>query len=229
MKADPYSLLTGARRPGPAHVLPFAAWLAVMLVRPDHPLNYPLRLLAATALLLVCRPWRFYERPAWRDLLPGLLGGLGVFALWVGLETDWAVARWPVLTALYARWGVLGRPEAPSAVPASAAWLAARLAGSALVIAMAEEYFWRGFAYRRLQQDRFLEVDPGRLSLPALAMTALAFGFEHNRWLAGILAGLVYQLLYIRTRRLWSAIIAHITTNAILGAYVIAGGHYRFW
>jgi CAAX prenyl protease-like protein len=60
-------------------------------------------------------------------------------------------------------------------------------------------------------------------------VTAVLFGIEHDRWLVGILAGVVYGLLVLRSRNLGTAIWAHIVTNLALGLYVLAAGDYRFW
>ena len=58
---------------------------------------------------------------------------------------------------------------------------------------------------------------------------AIAFGFEHARWFVGIIAGVAYGLLYVKTRNLWSAILAHIITNWLLGLYVLRTQAYQFW
>ena len=42
-------------------------------------------------------------------------------------------------------------------------------------------------------------------------------------------AGLAYGLLFIRTRDVWAACLAHATTNLALGAYVLSTGHWEFW
>lgn len=104
-----------------------------------------------------------------------------------------------------------------------------RLAGSAFVISVAEEFFWRGFLYRWIQNVDFLKVDPGRLAWPAFLGTAALFGAEHTEWLAGILCGLAYGALYVRSRDIWAVAIAHAVTNLLLGLYVFAVGAYQFW
>ena len=104
-----------------------------------------------------------------------------------------------------------------------------RLAGSAFVISVIEEFFWRGFLYRWIQKIDFLDVDPGKLAWPAFLGTAALFGAEHTEWLAGIVCGLVYGWMYVRTRDIWSVCIAHATTNLLLGVYVLATGAYQFW
>ena len=104
-----------------------------------------------------------------------------------------------------------------------------RLAGSAFVISIAEEFFWRGFLYRWIQNIDFLKIDPGKLAWPAFLGTAALFGAEHAEWLAGVLCGLAYGWLYVRTRDIWAVSIAHAATNLLLGLYVLASGAYQFW
>ncbi len=115
--------------------------------------------------------------------------------------------------------------------PAVCGWPLAliRLAGSAFVISVAEEFFWRGFLYRWIQNIDFLKVDPGKLAWPAFLGTAAVFGAEHTEWLAGVLCGLAYGALYVRTRDIWAVSIAHVATNLLLGLYVFATGAYQFW
>ena len=60
-------------------------------------------------------------------------------------------------------------------------------------------------------------------------MVSVCFGLEHDRWLAGIFAGLAYGLVAIRTRDIWAAVMAHVVTNLLLGLYVLAVGAYSFW
>jgi len=55
------------------------------------------------------------------------------------------------------------------------------------------------------------------------------FGIEHNLWLAGILAGLAYGGLYIRSGKLRSAIAAHAVTNFLLGSWVVYSSQWQFW
>jgi hypothetical protein len=104
-----------------------------------------------------------------------------------------------------------------------------KLAGSACVIAVIEEFFWRGFSMRWLAKTDFLSVDPRTVGRGLFFLTALAFGFEHNRWLVGVVAGLAYGWLYCRKGDMAAVSVAHITTNYLLGLYVLATGSYSFW
>jgi hypothetical protein len=74
-----------------------------------------------------------------------------------------------------------------------------------------------------------VNVDLGKLDVAMLLAASLVFGLEHDRWLVGALAGLAYGYLVVRTRDLWSAVIAHAVTNFLLACYVLATGSYSFW
>jgi CAAX prenyl protease-like protein len=52
---------------------------------------------------------------------------------------------------------------------------------------------------------------------------------EHDRWLAGLIAGVAYNALYYRTRSLKACILAHGVTNLGLGIYVLTANQWRFW
>ncbi|MFH0953859.1 MAG: CAAX prenyl protease-related protein [Verrucomicrobiota bacterium] len=221
-----------------SHVAPFAAWMALMyLPWPPGAWNYAVRSLACLGLLACLRPWRWYSRLQVRNLLPALLVGAGVCAIWVLPESAWA-ARWPAWKAFYAKWIMFSRAageplKATPYAPDVCGWPLAivRLAGSALVIAPIEEFFWRGFVYRWLQERKpFWQIDLGRMNAGLFLAVALAFGVEHgSRWLVGFAAGIAYGWLAVRTRDLWAACAAHAVTNFLLGLYVLATGSYGFW
>ena len=105
----------------------------------------------------------------------------------------------------------------------------AKLLGSAFVISAAEEWFFRGFLYRWLRKGDFLSINPARYDAQAFWLVVLVFGLEHDRWLAGMMAGAVYGWLVLRTGRIGPAIVAHAITNLALGVYVILSRQYGFW
>ena len=217
------------------HVAPFLAWVLVMcLPMQNQAFRYALQVLAGVSALLIARPWRYYASVSVRWLPVSVLVGAGVFAFWVIPESA-LMKRLPWLYDLYMSVAVRGAgapvAEGSPYAPEQCGWVLSgiRLAGSAFVIAVAEEYFWRGFLMRWLRGHSFLNVIPRGLGWGILLTSSVLFGLEHSRWLAGILAGLAYGLLYIRTGDLWAAVTAHITTNYLLGLYVLATGAYIFW
>ena len=60
-------------------------------------------------------------------------------------------------------------------------------------------------------------------------LSTFVFTLAHTLWLAAAIAGLVYALLYVKTGKLWVAVIAHAVTNAALGVWVVMTGNWRFW
>ena len=220
-----------------AHVVPFAAWIALIyLPGSSSGWTYAVRAAVGLILFLGLRPWRGYTPLRLAHLPLAALVGFLVFAVWVLPETRWA-ARWPALQEFYLKFAVLpwGRvPEAvspPPYAPETCGWPLAvvRLLGSAFIISFIEEFFWRGFICRWIAARDFRSVDLGVFARNAFFVTALLFGLEHDRWLVGILAGLAYGALVIKTRDLWAAGIAHAITNLLLGLYVLALGEYSFW
>jgi uncharacterized protein len=104
-----------------------------------------------------------------------------------------------------------------------------RLLGLAVVVPLVEELFWRSFLLRWLEKQDFLAVSPAAVGMRALLVTSLLFALEHNQWLAGFIAGLVYGWLYLRTGNLWVPILSHAVTNGLLGAYILLARDWRFW
>lgn len=184
---------------------------------------YPLKISLVLALLWFWR--REYVEMAWppapgaRHWLIAVAVGVAVFVAWINLGSSWMMVAAP--TAGYQPLGPDGQME----------WglIAIRLAGAALVVPVMEELFWRAFLLRWLTRPDFLQVDPASVGLKAFAITAVLFAVEHNLWLAGLVAGIAYNLLYVRSRTLWSPILAHGVTNGILGVWVIASGRWEYW
>jgi len=92
-----------------------------------------------------------------------------------------------------------------------------------------EELFWRSFVMRWIDNPRFQEILPGAVTLKALLVSSIVFGFEHNEWFAGVLAGLAYGWLYRLTGNLWAPVVSHGLTNALLGIWVLYTGAWHYW
>ena len=155
-----------------------------------------------------------------------LFSGLSIWALTLMPPADWpSYFRPDIFPALPAGHSSLAYSPAECGWPLTIA----KLIGSAFVISAAEEWFFRGFLYRWLRKGDFLSVDPARYDAQAFWLVVLVFGLEHDRWLAGMMAGVVYGWLVLRTGRIGPAIVAHATTNLALGVYVILSRQYGFW
>jgi len=175
-------------------------------------------------VLLLAWFWRDYRElregppvPASAWLL-AIAAGAVVFLVWIGVDWDWAV---------------VARPDGfdPHRPDGSLNWTLAlgRLAGLALVVPVMEELFWRSFLLRWIERHDFLTLTPQQVGWGALLITTALFAVEHNRWLAGAIAGIVYAGLYMRSGNLWVPIVAHGVTNAMLGIWILATASWQFW
>jgi len=143
--------------------------------------------------------------------------GVAVFVAWISLNAGWMQIG---TSADFNHRGDAGID-----------WmiLVARLAGAILVVPLLEELFWRWFLMRWIEKHDFLAVEPARVGSRAFVISAVFFAFEHNLWLAGLLAGIAYSLLYMRSGTLWSPILAHAVTNGLLGVWVFYTANWSYW
>lgn len=219
--------------PAVARALPFAvfiglmaaeSWLAAQLTGVIDPRwLYGIRAALVAGLLFVFLP-SFMEltsarRPSIREVGLALAAGLFVLAVWLLLDSGIFVL------------GQSGSGFDPRTADGSIDWSLAlmRLAGAALVVPLMEELFWRSLVMRWLEDADFLTVNPVRVGLRAVLLSSIVFGLEHSQWAAGMLAGLVYGWLYVRSGNLWVPVAAHAVTNAGLGIWVLATGAWYFW
>ena len=166
--------------------------------------------------------WRHYtELHSWR-LSPiwtatSIVVGVLVFFLWINLSSGWLL---------------IGSPEGfDPRTNGQIDWLmvAVRIAGAALVVPIMEELFWRSFLMRWIEQSDFQSVLPAAVRLQSMLIASVLFGFEHNQWLVGIIAGVAYSFLYMRQGTLWSAIVAHAVTNGVLGVWIVRSASWTYW
>ncbi len=224
-----------SKYPWLTRALPFAVYMLFIVIHdllnyvlPEHisviyltPLTYTLKIMVVGVLLIVF--WKTYDelRQFRFKFLPFILAaavGVIVFILWINMGWDFAI---------------MGAPEFynPRNLPSSFYYLfiGVRLFGAAVVVPIFEELFWRSLIIRYIIHPDFRSVRIGAFSWASFLISAALFGSAHHFWLAGIMAGLIYNLLLYRTRNLWYCIIAHGVTNLILGLYVIRTGNWIFW
>ena len=187
-------------------VAPYAAWMVLMAALPATVGGYAVRTAVVAGMLLAV--WLASACPRGRgrygDLALGFLVGLLVFAIWILPEQfDWA---W------YRKWCIIGEGGTQAVAESGAAMIAVRLIGSAFVISVAEELFFR----------KWLIGFAGFWWMVGL------FAIEHDRWLVAAICGVAYGALYLR-RGLVAAIVAHATTNLVLGLWVLGTGQWQFW
>ena len=181
---------------------------------------YLAKTLAGTWLIWEMRP--FVSEMLWAVSWEAVAVGLGVFAIWVGLDPFY-----PKISSQ----GATGNPNDVFGAGTAPAWffIAVHVLGMTFVVPPLEEVFYRSFLYRYIAKPDFLSVPLNRFSWTPFLATVAVFGFSHNEWLAGILCGAAYQWLVIRKNRLGDAMTAHAITNFLLGVWVVWRGVWHFW
>ncbi len=211
-----------------SRVAPFAAFVALLAVQSVAGERWASALTLArpaVAAVLIAYFWRDYvelrgaPRTDAREWALAVVAGLAVFGAWITFDHGWA--------AFGA--GAGGFEPLSDDGRIDVALAAARLAGLALVVPVMEELFWRSFAMRWIQQREFHSLDPRRVRAGALALSSALFASEHSLWFAGLLAGLVYGWLYVRSGNLRVSVLSHAITNATLGFWILAAGRWNLW
>jgi len=145
--------------------------------------------------------------------------GLVVFVLWIHM--DWSFAA-------------LGPPSGfnPSIVEEDSLryfLTGSRLIGAVLVVPVMEELFWRSFLIRYVIDPKFDAVPVGQFTWASFFLISVLFGLEHSLILAGIMAGVAYNVILYCTRSISQCILSHAVTNLALGIYVLNTGQWKFW
>ena len=232
-----------SRRALLAYAGPFFLFVALNalpgLIRPGTPLPdgtplwraapelwvYPLQTLLCAGML-----WH-YRREYPPTRLPtslaifGMVVGLIVFAVWVSPQAIFdAGARLD---------GFDPTPLLRTGGGQALYWTAVvlRFVRLVAVVPVLEEIFWRGFLLRYLMREDFLSLPFGSWTPLSFAVVTVGFVFEHTRpdWPAALVAGLLYNLVAVRTRNLPACVLAHAVTNALLGGYVMYYRQWGFW
>ena len=220
-------------------ILPFAVYPAFLVLAAaiqflQHqgwvvPVHWDIRWLypakIGVVLVLLVLLWRNFDELVWPQASSlaqwGLSIGIGVlvFVLWINLDQQWATV------------GEMGgyNPTDPETGRIHWGFAGMRFLGAALVVPVMEELFWRSMLMRWLDKSDFRSVDPAKVSMKSFWITAIMFASVHSLWFAGLLAGIAYNWLYMKTRNLWVPIVSHGITNGLLGIWILSTGNWQFW
>ena len=210
-------------------IIPFAAYMAFIGISSLLPVDtratlwlYPIQALVVLGLLVYF--WSAYQElqgPICTDAKEAGVSisvGVLVYVLWVRMDWPWAIQGEmteynPFQEGTALGWGLA----------------VIRIFGASIVVPLMEELFWRSFLIRWVINPDFEKVAFGTFTLASFTVTVVLFGVEHILWLAGMMAGVAYNLLYYHTRRLWPCVVAHATTNVILGLHVLLTQEWQWW
>jgi CAAX prenyl protease-like protein len=210
-----------SRRAYIPYIVPFALFAVCMYSAPlfntSQFLVYPIKTILVAASLVYF--WNAYKQEirftfSWLVVISGVV----VFFIWVLPE------------GLYPQ---IGHSEFNPYEQASGYGvyylIAFRLVGASLIVPIMEELFWRSFVLRYAIKSDFKSLPLGQFSWFSFILTSLLFGFEHHRWLVGIVAGIVYAGVLYRRKNLFDPILSHAITNFLLGLYVLSTHQWSFW
>jgi uncharacterized protein len=187
--------------------------------------SYAAKTLVVAVLLVLL--WRHYTKIRWNHWWLGVVVGIvGIFQ-WIGMQL-WLQRRFDVFDPS----GEAFDPtKAFSSQAALYAFYAVRLAGAVLVVPVMEELFWRDFLWRQiLAPNDFKLAQVGEWSWTPFLGVSIAFAVVHgNWWLTSIVWALMIAALLVYTKSLGACIIAHATTNLLLGGYVLWTRDWAFW
>jgi CAAX prenyl protease-like protein len=208
---------------------PFVAFIVLMGMRSywpfDPALEYPARVVIVTALVCL-----FFPKISWRPAHPLSSVGIGIAVFLIWIAPDALLPEWR------SHWlfdnSITGRAESSldPLLRSNTLFLLFRILGTAVLVPVIEELFWRGWMMRYIIDSSFESVPLGKYSPLAFWVTAALFASEHGPfWEVGLLAGIIYGWWMTRTRNLADCMLAHAVTNTCLAAYVLAWDQWQFW
>ena len=211
---------TAATRLATALLVPLLVMLATMTVTAalsqDFDWLYPVRASATGVALWAFR--RGYRQFAWTWSWHAMAIGGVVFGIWLLLAPPVESPTTAVAQGLAHLSGGM-----------AAVWVGFRVLGSVITVPLAEELAFRGYVLRKLMARDFDHVPLGHWTWSAFLLSSVMFGVLHGRWVAGSLAGMGYALALTRRGQLADAVLAHMTTNALIAGYVLAYQAWALW
>jgi exosortase E/protease (VPEID-CTERM system) len=203
-----------------AYLMPLLAILAAgMITRAasaGFDFLYPVRIVCAVAALWAYR--RSYGNVSWGFSWRGVLTGVAIFGVWS------AFAHFVTAPA--------AMPDDLARLPGSAraAWIGCRAAAAIITVPIAEELAYRGFLMRRIGHAEFDSVALQSVRWPAIAISAVVFGLMHGSlWFPGIVAGVAYGAIAVKTGKLGESVAAHATTNTLVAIQVLLFDQWQLW
>lgn len=240
-----------------AHVVPFAVFMGFSFVLMgvtavigwDHPAApwwrqdpayfiYPLQTLVT--LGFVIHFWKSYTfNWSWKwSLIAIPFGAIGI-AFWLlpTMAYDWLGITGKT-TGMLKYLGVEARSDGfdPSVFENPAAWwtvVVLRFLRAAVVVALVEEIFWRGFLMRYLcdWDGDYWKQPFGRATWKSYLIVTGLFMMVHTApdRPAAFIYGSMTWLLCVWSKNLGACVIMHATANFLMGLYIMNTGKYGLW
>jgi CAAX prenyl protease-like protein len=214
-------------------VVPFVVYLGGMslggwMAAASYPQTYS-AVIGLTLLLVLALSRGYSCAPFSVSWLSIAVGILGVF-VWVGL---WRVDReFLGLGSLFGSTRAAFDPFEELTDEPMWMWsfLAIRFAGLVVVVPVIEEFFVRGFLMRYLDAEDWDRQPLGAATTRSVAGVVVYALLSHPAEpLSAVVWFSMVTWLYVRTGSIWDCVLAHATTNLLLGLYVIGTGTGELW
>ena len=214
-------------------VVPFVVYLSGMtaggwLQGVSYPETYSI-VVGMTLILMLALRRGYSFAPFTLSWLSVLVGILGIF-VWIGLW--WIDEEFLGLGSLFGSTREAFNPFLALSDEPARMWsfLAIRFAGLVVVVPVIEEFFLRGFLMRYLDSSDWDRVPLGTATwLSVVGVAAYALLSHPTEPLSAMVWFSMVTWLYLRTRSIWDCVLAHATTNLLLGLYVVGTGTWELW
>jgi len=181
---------------------------------------YPLQTICCAAVLFWFRSEYDFARVAGLAVALGV--GVVVFVLWISPQAFFGST--PRTDGF--------NPDTFAANP-PAYWCTVifRFLRLAVVVPLVEEIFWRGFLLRYFIDEKFTAVPLGKFSWLSFAVVTIGFMLVHSPadWPAAFVTGVLYNCVAYWTKSLLACVLAHATTNLLLGLWIMQSKQWGFW
>lgn len=208
-------------------------WLVIHVEYKDYPAVYTAKIvLTVLAMLFVLPGYRTFPFSIhWEAIAVGVVGAI----LWIVLcELQWEDKLYKMLNMtklvdLSRRPGFNPLEQMKDTPMLAYGFLAVRLFGLVVVVAIMEEFFLRGFVMRMFVDfDYWEEVPFGKVNDFAILAGTLVPVLTHPK--TELFAVLIWfsavTWLMLRRKSIWDCVAAHAVTNLILGLYVVYSGSW---
>lgn len=195
-------------KPYIAYLIPFLAYLLPSFIISDVSISYTVRI-ALTAILLIS--FRKQYKLKFSPSLIAVAAGALIALVWICLPFSSSDSQ-------FNPFGV---------------FLAIKLIGFVIIVPFIEELFTKDFLIRQLikaeQNKKFSDVKIGMFTWPSFIISVLLFGFSHSMIIAGLLSGVLLNLVLYHTKRIDACIQAHITANFLVAFYILHTQSWWLW
>ena len=189
------------------YIIPFLVYLFTIPFTDNSYLMIARVLVLSTLIFAFRKHYKFRLR---LDALAVIIGVI-IFLSWVLLENYYPHSA----TSGY--------------VPDGNITLVFRILSLVAIAPVIEEFFVRNFLARALVKKDWKSVKLGTFTTASFIITVAFFGFSHNRWLPGLIAGVLLNYLIYKKKNMGSVITTHATANILLGIYILYTQSWFFW